>query len=93
MEAVCFQVPTTMDAFMLYGPVVPDGYGACYNPHADYIVICVSSFKSWNGTDSSRFASMLTESLLDMKQLCLLSNTSTQNGGVSSVSREHTVKT
>lgn len=78
---------------MLYGPVVPDGYGACYNPHPEYMVICVSSFKSWPGTDSSRFASMLTDSLREMKQLCLLSNTSSRNGDVSSASRDHTAKT
>ncbi len=60
-----------MDAFMLYGPVVPDGYGACYNPHPDNIVVCVSSFHSWEGTSSEFFASTLDESFMQMKELCL----------------------
>jgi len=80
-----------MDAFMLYGPVVPDGYGACYNPHADYMVICVSSFKSWPGTDSSFFASTLAESLRQMKQLCINSASAVQNGDVSSASSDRQI--
>ena len=50
------QVPTTMDAFMCYGPVVEDGYGACYNPHPNYILVCVSSFKKDDSTNSTAFA-------------------------------------
>ena len=64
------KVPTTMDAFMLYGPVVEDGYGVCYNPHADYMVVCVASFRSWPGTDSQAFADALVDSLRQMRHLC-----------------------
>ena len=71
IKGLCFQVPTTMDAFMCYGPVVPDGYGACYNPHPHYILVCVSSFKSCEGTISSRFAAVLESSFQQMKELCL----------------------
>ncbi|ELU18773.1 hypothetical protein CAPTEDRAFT_218503 [Capitella teleta] len=64
------QVPTTLDAFMCYGPVVPDGYGACYNPHEDYILVVISSFKSCDQTGSDSFAFTLEESFLQMKELC-----------------------
>src|SRR6218665_1919047 len=60
-----------MDAFMCYGPVVPDGYGACYNPHPNYILVCISSFKSCEGTVSSPFAATLEASFRQMKELCL----------------------
>ncbi|VDQ13648.1 unnamed protein product [Trichobilharzia regenti] len=32
-----------MDAFMCYGAVVPNGYGAAYNPHPDNIVVILSN--------------------------------------------------
>ena len=58
-----------MDAFMCYGPVVADGYGVCYNPHADYVVVCVASFRSWPGSDSKTFADALVDSLRQMRDL------------------------
>lgn len=61
-----------MDAFMCYGPVVPDGYGACYNPHPENLVVCISSFRSCDVTSSGFFASTLESSLLQMRELCLL---------------------
>lgn len=64
------KVPTTMDAFMCYGPVVEDGYGVCYNPHPDYMVVCVASFRSWPGTDSRSFTDALLDSLRQMRDLC-----------------------
>ncbi|XP_014768157.2 choline O-acetyltransferase, partial [Octopus bimaculoides] len=64
------QVPTTMDAFMCYGPVVPDGYGVCYNPHSDYIVAVVTSFRSHSETRSDYFAFTLESSFLQMYELC-----------------------
>ena len=65
-----------MDAFMCYGPVMPDGYGVCYNPHPDYIVVCVSSFKSSDATDSAFFLATLESTMLQMKELCLKINQS-----------------
>ncbi|KAK3089454.1 hypothetical protein FSP39_003760 [Pinctada imbricata] len=65
------QVPTTMDAFMLYGPVVPDGYGCCYNPHPNSILVCISSFKSHSETRSDYFGFTLEGSFLQMHELCL----------------------
>ena len=65
------QIPTTSDSFMGYGPVVPDGYGCSYNPHADSIVFCVSSFRSCQTNSSDQFVAQLAASLLDVQ--CLLS--------------------
>lgn len=60
-----------MDAFMCYGPVVPDGYGVCYNPHPHNILVCITSFKSHSETRSDYFAYTLESSFLQMQELCL----------------------
>ncbi|XP_016111094.1 choline O-acetyltransferase-like [Sinocyclocheilus grahami] len=36
------QVPTAEEMFCCYGPVVPDGYGVCYNPRPAHVLFCVS---------------------------------------------------
>ncbi|XP_006897790.1 PREDICTED: choline O-acetyltransferase [Elephantulus edwardii] len=66
------QVPTTMEMFCCYGPVVPDGYGACYNPQPENILFCISSFHNSKETSSTKFAKAVEESLLEMRDLCLL---------------------
>ena len=55
---------------MSYGPVVPDGYGVCYNPHPNNIVVCIAAFKSNAETQSDHFALTLESSLLQMQELC-----------------------
>ena len=64
------QVPTTMDAFMLYGPVVSDGYGVCYNPHPSYMVFVITAFNSEEKTVAEHFANTLVANLREMKDLC-----------------------
>ncbi|XP_046885550.1 choline O-acetyltransferase [Hypomesus transpacificus] len=64
------QVPTTVEMFCCYGPVVPNGYGACYNPQSDHIIFCVSSFRESTETSSSAFVKVIEEALLEMKDLC-----------------------
>uniref|UniRef100_A0A3Q3MVV6 Choline O-acetyltransferase n=1 Tax=Mastacembelus armatus TaxID=205130 RepID=A0A3Q3MVV6_9TELE len=64
------QVPTTMEMFCCYGPVVPNGYGACYNPQSDHIIFCVSSFWENTETSSTVFAKALNEGLLEIWELC-----------------------
>ncbi|NWY26476.1 CLAT acetyltransferase, partial [Pheucticus melanocephalus] len=64
------QVPTTMEMFCCYGPVVPNGYGACYNPQPDHLLFCISSFKECKETSSGMFAKAVEESLLAMRDLC-----------------------
>ena len=53
---------------MCYGPLTPDGYGCCYNPRADSIVIGCSALNSSPETDSSTFKAALEESFLDMQK-------------------------
>ncbi|VDN22067.1 unnamed protein product [Dibothriocephalus latus] len=54
---------------MCYGAVVPDGYGAAYNPHADYIVTVVTCFKDDAETSAEQFSALLEASLLEMHDL------------------------
>ncbi|XP_067010374.2 choline O-acetyltransferase [Anabrus simplex] len=63
------QVPTSLDSFMGYGPVVPDGYGASYNPKKDSIVFCLSAFNSCESTSTWKFAQSLETSLYMMQEL------------------------
>ncbi|KAM9323769.1 choline O-acetyltransferase [Gastrophryne carolinensis] len=72
------QVPTTMEMFCCYGPVVPNGYGACYNPQPEHMLFCISSFRDCKETSSNIFAKALEESLTEMGDLCLKSNTKPQ---------------
>lgn len=68
------QVPTTMEMFCCYGPVVSSGYGACYNPQADHIIFCVSSFWENTATSSAVFVKVLNEALLEIRDLCNIIN-------------------
>ncbi|NXT41650.1 CLAT acetyltransferase, partial [Pelecanoides urinatrix] len=71
------QVPTTTEMFCCYGPVVPNGYGACYNPQPEDILFCISSFKDCKETSSDMFAKAVEESLLEMRDLCSKCNSTT----------------
>ncbi|KAL0965110.1 hypothetical protein UPYG_G00276920 [Umbra pygmaea] len=63
------QVPAKTDCVMCFGPVVPDGYGVCYNPMAEHINFAVSAFNSCNETNTARLAQTLEGALLDMRSL------------------------
>uniref|UniRef100_A0A8C1RJU3 Choline O-acetyltransferase n=1 Tax=Cyprinus carpio TaxID=7962 RepID=A0A8C1RJU3_CYPCA len=65
------QVPTTEEMFCCYGPVVPNGYGACYNPQTDHIIFCLSSFRDSAETSSDLFVKTLEGCLKEMQDLCL----------------------
>jgi len=58
------------EVYMCYGPVVPDGYGCCYNPIKDEIIFIVSSFKDCETTSSSRFVKAINNSLQTMATIC-----------------------
>lgn len=62
-----------MEMFCCYGPVVPNGYGACYNPQPESILFCISSFHGCKETSSTKFAKAVEESFIEMKGLCSLS--------------------
>lgn len=72
--SLCSKVPTSVDMFCCYGPVLPNGYGACYNPQADYIIFSVSSFHDSPQTCSAEFVESLARGLLDMQDLCKKNN-------------------
>ncbi|MEQ2173268.1 hypothetical protein GOODEAATRI_030253 [Goodea atripinnis] len=63
------QVPSKTDCVMCFGPVVPDGYGFCYNPMEDHINFAVSSFNSCKETDAGDLAGAVEEALLDLRRL------------------------
>nr|XP_015222289.1 PREDICTED: carnitine O-acetyltransferase isoform X1 [Lepisosteus oculatus] len=63
------QVPAKTDCVMCFGPVVPDGYGVCYNPMDDHINFAVSAFNSCAETNAARLSQSLEEALLDMRAL------------------------
>ncbi|XP_054839736.1 choline O-acetyltransferase [Eublepharis macularius] len=68
------QVPTTMEMFCCYGPVIPNGYGTCYNPQPEHILFCISSFKDCKDTSSHKFGKAVEESLMAMRELCIKCN-------------------
>ncbi len=43
------KVPTAEEMFCCYGPVVPDGYGVCYNPRPGHVLFCVSQLQRESG--------------------------------------------
>ncbi|XP_072176698.1 carnitine O-acetyltransferase-like [Diadema setosum] len=65
------QVPGKEDLLMLFGPVVPDGYGICYNPHPNHFNISITAYNTSPETDSDRFAATLTDNLLELQELLL----------------------
>ncbi|MGH0188134.1 UNVERIFIED_CONTAM: hypothetical protein FKN15_028076 [Acipenser sinensis] len=56
---------------MCFGPVVPDGYGVCYNPMAEHINFSVSAFNSCAETNAARLSHFLEEALIDMRDLLM----------------------
>lgn len=54
---------------MVYGPLVPDGYGCCYNPRDDDITFGISAFNSSTETNAEAFKVGLIEVLMDMHEL------------------------
>ncbi|KJE95504.1 hypothetical protein CAOG_005952 [Capsaspora owczarzaki ATCC 30864] len=60
------QVPTTFRVAPAFGPVVPDGYGVCYNVRDDSIVFSVTNFND-SHTDGLRLARAVFQALTDMR--------------------------
>lgn len=54
---------------MCFGPMVPDGYGVCYNPMDDHINIAITAFNSCEETNAAKFAQAVEDALLDMRAL------------------------
>ncbi|XP_060710055.1 choline O-acetyltransferase isoform X1 [Hemiscyllium ocellatum] len=82
------QVPTTTEGFLFYGPVVPDGYGASYNPHLDHIIFCISCFNDCKETSSTMFAKAVEKSFIQMKELCAKYNTKAKQSFMGNITQK-----
>uniref|UniRef100_A0A7N8WYE4 Carnitine O-acetyltransferase-like n=1 Tax=Mastacembelus armatus TaxID=205130 RepID=A0A7N8WYE4_9TELE len=63
------QVGSKTDCVMCFGPMVPDGYGVCYNPMDEHINIAITAFNSCEETNAAKFAQAVEDALLDMRAL------------------------
>uniref|UniRef100_A0A7N6FEJ6 Carnitine O-acetyltransferase n=1 Tax=Anabas testudineus TaxID=64144 RepID=A0A7N6FEJ6_ANATE len=63
------QVGSKTDCVMCFGPVVPDGYGVCYNPMDEHINIAITAFNSCEETNAAKFAQAVEDALMDMGAL------------------------
>ncbi|XP_012938402.1 carnitine O-acetyltransferase [Aplysia californica] len=63
------QVASKSSIVLNFGPVVPDGYGICYNPQEDQLVLSVSSYNNSPQTNSEDFSELLRQSFLQMQKV------------------------
>lgn len=64
------QVPAKSESVLFFGPVVPDGYGFCYNPQERAILFGVSSYRSNEKTlPAGDMAELVRQSLCDMRNV------------------------
>jgi len=70
------QVGAKSEMCLGFGPAVDDGYGICYNPKDDHILISVSSFKTNPEYDVNRMAKQISIAMNAMKDILLASTTS-----------------
>uniref|UniRef100_A0A8C7CUE8 Carnitine O-acetyltransferase n=1 Tax=Oncorhynchus kisutch TaxID=8019 RepID=A0A8C7CUE8_ONCKI len=63
------QAGAKTDCVMCFGPMVPDGYGVCYNPMADHINIAITAFNSCEETHAANFGRGVKKALRDMRSL------------------------
>lgn len=69
ISRLCVQVGSKTDCVMCFGPMVPDGYGVCYNPMDEHINIAITAFNSCEETHAAKFAQAVEDALLDMRAL------------------------
>uniref|UniRef100_A0A4D5R9U8 Carnitine O-acetyltransferase n=1 Tax=Scolopendra viridis TaxID=118503 RepID=A0A4D5R9U8_SCOVI len=67
------QVAAKCNALMCYGPLVPDGYGCCYNPRANDMNFGISACNSSPETQAVKFREALEKSLTDMHDVLMQS--------------------
>ena len=72
-KRVCyvFQVPSSCGAGLNFAPVVPDGYGVCYNPMPDQFKIGVSAWNSSPETSSQKLGRSIEKSMEDSHDLLI----------------------
>ncbi len=54
-----------------FGPVVPDGYGVCYQIHKARLHFAITCFRSNGETDCVKLAAHIAQALVDMRSLFL----------------------
>lgn len=69
IQDILLQVPFETMLLSGFGPVVPDGYGVCYNPQEKRLLFAISSFKKCHETDTTKFATKLFEALHQIKNI------------------------
>lgn len=69
MTFLIYQVAARHRSFMCYGPLVPDGYGCCYNPRDDDLIFGISAFNDCKETSALSFRNALHQSLTDMQNV------------------------
>lgn len=62
-------MPADFPLLCAFGAIVPDGYGICYNPNDDKILITVSTYKNCAETNTTQFGIKLMESLRAMRDI------------------------
>lgn len=63
------QVASKFPACLCFGPVVPDGYGFCYNPMENQILYSVSALKSHPKTQAKDLGDAMAKALNDVHLL------------------------
>lgn len=63
------QVASKFPMVLNFGPVVPDGYGICYNPQENQILLSITSYNNSPQTDSEKFIASLNQSFRDMQRV------------------------
>lgn len=63
------QVASNAKSFMCYGPAVDDGYGICYNPRNDDIILAVSAFNVSPATSAKEMGQHLADAFEHMHRL------------------------
>ena len=66
---VLLQVPSRHNSLLTFGPVVPDGYGICYNPMPQQINFAVSAWRSCADTNAQTLMDSLHKSLEDARDV------------------------
>ena len=65
------QVGGASASYLCFGPLVPDGYGVCYNPRASDLLLPCSALRSCPSTSALDFRAALESSLLEMRELAV----------------------
>lgn len=63
------QVASNAKSFMCYGPATDDGYGICYNPRNDDMILAVSAFNSCPTTSAKAMGQYLSDAFDHMHRV------------------------